>query len=74
MSRYGIVNHVPGWLGQDWVIVWDDLHRPPDLQSFALLIERLRAMNIKHGHVLLDGYRTIGLVYTPGFSALQYMW
>lgn len=74
LSRYGIVEHLPEWMGPEWLVLWDDLDRPADLKSFALLIERLRARGVPHHHVLLDGNRTVGLVNTPGFDAARYMW
>ncbi len=74
LSRFGVVEHIPGWLESEWVIVWDDLDRIADLKSFALLIDRLREKEIEHDHVLLDGDCTVGLVFTPGFSAAKFMW
>lgn len=74
LSRYGIIEHIPTWLNKEWAVIWDDLDRPADLESFAHLIQRLRADKVVHDHVLLDGDRTIGLIYTPNFLALQYMW
>jgi hypothetical protein len=73
-SRYGIVEHIPEWLSKDWAVIWDDLDRPADLESFAALVDRLRTMKVAHDHVILDGDRTIGLVHSPSFSALRYMW
>jgi hypothetical protein len=74
LSRLGVVDKVPDWLGQDWAIIWDDLHRAADLESFASLIERLRALGVEHDHLLLDGDRAVGVVFTPKYSAMKYMW
>lgn len=73
LSRYGIIPHVPEWLNQEWAIIWDDLQRPADLESFALLIERLRSLGVAHDHIIIGGERIIGLVFTPKYSAMRYM-
>ncbi len=73
-SRYGIVEHIPEWLGSEWGILWDDLDRVGDLESFAALIERLRAGNVPHDHLLLQGDRMIGVVFTSTFTPLRFMW
>lgn len=73
-SRYGIVERIPEWLNKDWAVIWDDLDRPADLESFGALVNRLRSMNVAHDHVILDGDRTIGLVHSMSFAALRYMW
>lgn len=73
-SRYGIVKHVPEWCLSDWALLWDDLDRPGDLESFGALIEKLRSVGAEHDHVLLQGDRTVGLVYSPAFAALRHMW
>lgn len=73
-SRYGIVHHVPEWCLEQWAVLWDDLDRPGDLESFAALIERLRSQNVAHDHVLIDGDRAVGIIHTPQFSGLRQMW
>lgn len=73
-SRYGIVERIPEWLGSEWGIIWDDLDRVGDLESFAALIERLRATDVPHDHLLLQGDRMIGVVYTQAFMPLRFMW
>lgn len=73
-SRYGIVEHIPEWLGEEWGILWDDLDRVGDLESFAALIERLRAAHVVHDHLLLQGDRMIGVVFTPAFTPLRFLW
>lgn len=74
LSRYGIVEKVPELMGKEWVIVWDDLDRLSDLQSFAFFIEKLRANGLKHNHILLDGDRTVGIVYTEKYNAARFLW
>ena len=73
-SRYGIVPHLAEWLADDWSVIWDDLHRPGDVESFAAFIDRLRTGGVPHDHRVLDGVRRVGIVYSPSFVALQYMW
>lgn len=74
LSRAGIVERIPDWMRPDWLLLWDDLDRPSDLQSFALLIQRLRHLGVAHDHLLLDGDRTIGLIATPRYSSARFMW
>ena len=74
LSRFGLVTMVPEALASQWIIVWDDLDRPSDLESFALVIEKLQTAGFACDHVLLDGDRTVGIVYTSAFSAARYYW
>ena len=73
-SRYGIVPRLLDWLAPEWGMIWDDLDRPGDLESFAAFIGQLREAGVAHDHRLLRGDQVVGVVYTPGYRALQYMW
>lgn len=73
-SRLGVLNVVENNLADEWTIIWDDLHRPGDLESFGELLEMLRKRNILHEHVVVDGDRSVGLVFTPAYRAMKYMW
>jgi hypothetical protein len=34
----------------------------------------LRSSAVSHDHLLLDGDRTVGVVFTPNFTGLKFMW
>lgn len=74
LSRFGVVTMVPDALAAQWIIVWDDLDRPSDLESFALVVDKLQAAGAACDHVLFDGDRTVGIVYTSAFSSARYFW
>ena len=74
LSRFGVVTMVPEVMASQWIIVWDDLDRPSDLESFALVIDKLQTEGVACDHVLVDGDRTVGIVYTSAFSAARFYW
>ena len=65
---------VPEVMAAQWIIVWDDLDRPSDLRSFALVIDKLKVAGVACDHVLVDGDRTVGIVYTSAFSSARFFW
>ena len=69
-SRVGIVDHFANLHAPDWVVVWDDLHRIGDLQTFALFLNRLRDDGIEHRHVIVNGMKRIGIVHTGKFDGV----
>ena len=74
LSRYGIAEYTPEWMAPEWMLLWDDLDREADLDSFGRLVEKLRRRGVSHDHLLLDGDRTVGLILTPAFQFMRYQW
>jgi hypothetical protein len=74
LSRYGVVEKLLNMVGDEWILMWDDLDRSSDLESYALFLKYLNENKILHDHVLFDGDRTVGIVYTPKYSSVRYFW
>lgn len=70
-SRCGIIDHIPEWLNKEFVILWDDLHRPADLESFAFLVQKLRRLGVPHDHLIWRDSKAIGIIYTPGYACVR---
>ena len=71
-SRFGFARFFPTRRGDDWLLLWDDLDRVGDLQSFAALVDELRSARSEFGHRLIVSGRTLGAVFTPAFEAVRY--
>jgi len=52
--------------------LWDDLNRFGDLESFSLLVDRLRAREITFDLRFCQAFRTLGILFTPQYSGLHY--
>jgi hypothetical protein len=71
-SRFGISRIFPARADSDWLLLWDDLDRTGDLESFGLLMSRLRSSGASFGHRLILSRRTLGIAFTPRFSQVSY--
>lgn len=71
-SRLGAVESIPEHLDDEWIVIWDDLDRPGDLESFGMALRKLRRLGVQHHHALFDGDRTVGVIYTPGYRGARY--
>jgi hypothetical protein len=71
-SRAGIIGRFSEVRADDWVVLWDDLHREGDLQSFAGFVRHLREQRIPHDVACCQASRTLGLVFSPKYSRLKY--
>lgn len=71
-SRAGFIERFAELHAEEWVVLWDDLHRPGDLQSFAEFIRVLRRDQIPHDVACCPAFRTLGLVFSPRFSRVKH--
>lgn len=71
-SRVGIVDRFLDICAQEWVVIWDDLHRKADLESFVLFLEKVRTKhpNCKASFCVTN--KTVGLAYTPKYQFVGY--
>ncbi|MBE0541133.1 MAG: hypothetical protein IH623_07090 [Verrucomicrobia bacterium] len=71
-SRAGFIERFSELHADEWVVLWDDLHRQGDLQSFAEFIRRLRSNQIPHDVACCQAFRTLGLVFSPKYSRVKH--
>ena len=71
-SRVGFVEFFLAHRGEEWLVLWDDVDRLGDLQSFALLLRELRRANVDFEHHLFVSSRTLGAVFTRRYRAVRY--
>jgi hypothetical protein len=71
-SRAGVIERFTELRAEEWVVLWDDLQRQGDLESFAAFIGRLRDTDIPHGVACCQGSRTLGLVFSPEHRRLKH--
>lgn len=71
-SRVGIVDHIDRLLKNDWLLIWDDVHRLGDLQSFIQLIKKLQGKQISFDYALLTGSKSIGIVFSKKYEAVRF--
>lgn len=71
-SRFGINVIIEQICSTDYIIIWDDLHRFGELQSFVQMIDILRKMNFDPEHILFDGIKKIGLIYSKNYMFLKH--
>jgi hypothetical protein len=71
-SRAGFIQRFDELRGENWVVLWDDLHRYGDLQSFAAFIRKLENHRVPHGVVFCQAFRTLGMVFSPRYSRVKY--
>lgn len=69
-SRMGIVDRFSELHADEWVVLWDDLHRVGEMQTFALFLNRLRDSGVQHRHVVVNGIKRIGIIYTRKFESV----
>jgi hypothetical protein len=72
-SRVGIVERFPELFAGEWVLLWDDVHRAGDLESFAAFLEMLgdRAKSTA-ACAVATSLRSTGVVFTPAFRNARY--
>ena len=71
-SRAGVVDWFLSNCPKDWLVIWDDLDRRADLESFALFLETARAKGMRCDSVFCCTGRTVGLAFTEKFRAVRY--
>lgn len=71
-SRYGINTIIEKICATNYIIIWDDLHRYGELQSFSKMIAVLKKINYDPDHIVFDGIKKIGLIYSKNYSFLKY--
>jgi len=72
-SRAGIIDFFDNLHKDDWIVLWDDLHRYGDLESFS---EFVHSKNISSGSIdvsFCQAFRTLGLVFTDKYRSLKYI-
>jgi hypothetical protein len=71
-SRAGFIERFEALHASEWVVLWDDLHRLGDLQSFAAFIQKLRREKVAHDVACCQAFRTLGIVFSPKFSHVKF--
>lgn len=71
-SRVGFVKAFPTLRASDWLVLWDDIERIGDFESFALLVRELRNDDGSFGQRLFVSQRTLGALFTPRFDSVRY--
>lgn len=71
-SRAGIVHEFANLSRSECVVLWDDLNRLGDLESFSLLVDRLRARDTTFDLRFCQAFRTLGILFTPQYADLHY--
>jgi len=71
-SRFGITRVFPTRAAAEWLLLWDDVDRVGDLESFAVLLRQLRAAGVDFGHRLIVSRRTLGVAFSSRFEAVRY--
>lgn len=71
-SRVGFVDFFLAHRGEEWLVLWDDVDRLGDLQSFARLLRELRRAKVDCGHCLFVSTRTLGAIFTGRYQAVRY--
>ena len=73
-SRVGFAKAFSPLHADEWLVLWDDVERIGDFESFALLVRQLRGAGADFGHRLFVSGRTLGALFTPRFEAVKYFW
>lgn len=71
-SRFGINIIIDKICTTNYIIIWDDLHRYGELQSYSKMIEILKINNYDPDHIVFDGIKKIGLIYSKNYSFLKH--
>jgi len=71
-SRIGIIEHFSEMCASDWVVIWDDLQRLGDLEAFAAFIKSLKQKNTDFGHVIINGQKVVGVIYSMKFRGVAH--
>lgn len=72
MSRAGFIEEFPNVSGSQYVILWDDLNRFGDFESFAAFVDGLQKKGGECEVKFCQAFRTLGMVFTPSYSSLRY--
>ena len=70
LSRSGVVAHFKGIRAAEWAVIWDDLDRAADLESFALFTNAARSEGESFGTAFCSGKKVVGFTYTRKFGGL----
>jgi hypothetical protein len=69
-SRFGIVPRFHDLCAEEWLVIWDDLDRSADLESFGEFVHRQQRAGVAVGCAFYVGQRTVGVAFTPKFEAV----
>ena len=72
LSRVGIVDFFSTIAAPEWLVIWDDLDRLPDLQSFVAFTNKLRAAKVNFRLAFCSGTKVVGLACTPRFASVEH--
>jgi len=70
-SRFGIIRFLLERASDDWLLLWDDVERIGDFESFVALVSKLRSAQVDFGHRLLVSQKTLGILFTPRFESVS---
>jgi predicted O-methyltransferase YrrM len=72
-SRVGFVDRSRRLLAREWVVLWDDVHRSGDLESFAAFVDTVRQDEVPADCSIATSMRgSTGVAFTPAYSALKF--
>lgn len=71
-SRIGIVEKFPEMCAKEWLIIWDDLDRSGDLETFVIFTESLKETDIDFDYAFCTSMKTVGIIYTKKFQTIRY--
>lgn len=72
-SRYGAVELVGKHHAREFVALWDDVDRVGELQSFGASLSALKAADVDVDHHMFVSERTLGAMFTAGFSGIRHV-
>lgn len=71
-SRAGVIDWFLDNCPQDWLVIWDDLQRLADLESFTLFVETARSKGIVCEVAFCRTGKTIGLAFTKRYESVRF--
>jgi len=71
-SRIGIVDVFFDVCADEWLLIWDDLHRSADLESFVYFLKTARKRQAVFDFAFCTGVKTVGLAFTARFGDVKY--
>jgi hypothetical protein len=71
-SRAGFIDCFGEIHQPDWMILWDDLHRRPDFQSFDQFVASVRASDVNCRMAFSQTSKTLGIACTEKFQTITY--
>ena len=71
-SRAGLLQVFDSIAAEEWVAIWDDIHRFGELESYVEFARQRRNKHPWCDFACCQAFRTLGLAFTPKFSSVRY--